>query len=503
MNICWPGTAMRNLWKPDMMKRTIFALTLPLSGALALSGCSMAPTYHVPASAAPAAAFKGDPGWSPATPADDVAKGQWWRLFGDATLDGLEEKVEVTNQNVAYYRAAYAQAEAVVRANRAALFPTISASASDTRSGTFAANSTGTATSSSGSVTRTGTTISASASASWSPDIWGKLADTTRQSKAQAQASAATLANATLSARGTLATNYFQLRGIDAQKAMLTETVAAYRRSLEITRNKLSAGTISEADVQSAQATLSNAEASLRDLERLRASYENAIAVLVGENPSTFHLAPVAWAPVLPSVPGVMPGDILQRRPDIANAERSVAAANSAIGIQRSAFFPSITLSGSVGSNSTTMTNLLSAATSLWSLGASAAETLIDFGARSAKLAQARAAYDAAVATYRQSVLNAFQEVETNLSALAAYRAEAAHYTAANAAAARAETIIRNQYQAGTVDFTSVSAAQSTAYSARVNLIQNSVNQQTAAVALIQAIGGEWQGGVEMHPPAH
>lgn len=496
MNICWLAMAMLNLWKPDMMKRTLLALTT----ALALSGCSMAPKYHVPQSAAPAAAFKGDAGWAPAMPADDVAKGQWWKLFGDPVLDALEEKVEVTNQNVAYYRAAYAQAEAVVRANRAALFPTISASASDTRSGTFAANSTGTTTGSGGSVTRTGTTISATGSASWTPDIWGKLADTTRQSKAQAQASAATLANATLSARGTLATNYFQLRGIDAQKAMLTDSVVAYRRSLEVTRNKLSAGTISEADVQSAQATLSNAEANLRDLERQRASYENAIAVLVGENPSTFRLAPAAWAPALPSVPGVMPGDILQRRPDIANAERLVAAANSAIGIQRSAFFPSITLSGSVGSNSTTMTNLFSAATSLWSLGASAAETLIDFGARSAKVAQARAAYNASVATYRQSVLNAFQEVETNLSAVSAYRAEAPHYAAANAAAARAETIIRNQYQAGTVDFTSVSSAQSTAYSARVNLIQNTVNQQTAAVALIQAIGGEWRDGVEMHP---
>lgn len=475
----------QNLWKPDMMKRSFLALAT----ALSLSACSMAPQYHVPTSAAPAATFKGDPGWAPAMPADDVAKGQWWRLFGDSVLSGLEAKVEVTNQNVAYYRAAYVQAEAVLRANRAALFPTISASASDTRSGTFASNS-------------TGTTISASGSASWTPDVWGKLADTARQSKAQAQASAATLANATLSAQGSLATSYFQLRGVDAQKAMLTETVAAYRRSLEVTRNKLAAGTVSEADVQTAQTTLSNAEASLRDLERQRASYEDAIAVLVGENPSTFHLAPTPWHPVVPAVPGVMPGDILQRRPDVANAERSVAAANAAIGIQRSAFFPSFTLSGSVSTTSTTMTNLFSAATSLWSLGASAAETLIDFGARSAKVVQARAAYDAAVATYRQNVLTAFQEVEDNLSALAAYRAEAAPYATAATAAAKAETITRNQYQAGTVDFTSVSTAQASAYSARVNLIQNTVNQQTAAVALIQAIGGEWQGGVDLHPPA-
>lgn len=479
-----------------MMKRILPVLLT----ASTLAGCSMAPTYHVPISAAPAAAFKADPGWAVAAPADDVAKGAWWKLFGDPALDALEARVVITNQNLLSYRASYLQALQVVRADQAALFPTVSASASGTRTGTFANNNSGTTTGSGGAVSRTGTTLSATANASWAPDLWGKLADTTRQARAQAQASAATLANATLSAQGTLATDYFQLRGIDAQIAMLDDTIAAYRRSLDITRNKYAAGTVTQADVDTAQTTLANAQANRRDLDRQRAALENAIAVLVGENPSTFTLAPGRWQPVVPDVPGVLPGQILQRRPDIANAERSVAAANAAIGIQRSAYFPTVTLTGSVGSNASALSGLFASAASPWSLGASAAETLIDFGARTAKVKQARAAYDAAVATYRQTVLAAFQEVETNLSAVGAYRAEAGHYTLSAQAAARAEGVIRNQYQAGTVDFTSVTTAQATAYTARVNLIQNTVNRQTTAVALIQAIGGDWQDGVNMHP---
>jgi len=479
-----------------MMKRILPALF----AATALAGCSMAPRYHVPASVAQVSAFKADPGWAPAAPADDVAKGQWWKLFGDPALDALEARVVITNQNVLSYRASYIQALEVVRANQAALFPTVGLNASGTRTGTFAADSTGTTTGSGGSVSRTGTTLSGTATASWAPDLWGKLGDTKRQSAAQAEASAATLANATLSAQGTLAEDYFQLRGIDAQTAMLDDTITAYRRSLDITRNKYAAGTVSQADVDTAQTTLANAQATRRDLDRQRAALENAIAVLVGENPSTFTLAPARWQPVVPDVPGVLPGQILQRRPDIANAERTVAAANAAIGIARAAYFPTVTLSGSVGSSAASLGNLFASATSPWSLGASAAETLIDFGARTAKVKQARAAYNAAVATYRQTVLGAFQEVETNLSAVSAYRAEGDHYAIAAQAAARAEAITRNQYQAGTVDFTSVTTAQATAYTARVNLIQSTTNRQTTAVALIQAIGGDWQDGVDLHP---
>ncbi|HZV08652.1 MAG TPA: efflux transporter outer membrane subunit, partial [Novosphingobium sp.] len=296
----------------------------------------------------------------------------------------------------------------------------------------------------------------------------------------------------TLSAQGELAADYFALRGIDAQKAMLDETIAAYERSLTITKNKYAVGTASSADVDTAQSNLSTALASRRDLDRQRTAYEDAIAVLLGENPSAFRLAAAPWAPGLPEVPSVLPADVLQRRPDIASAERAVAAANANIGIQRAAFFPSLTLAPYAETSAGSMNQLFAASTSLWSLGASSALTLLDFGARSAQVKQARAAYDKAVAAYRLAALQAFQQVEDDLSALSAYRAEQAHYATAAAAANRAEAVARNEYAAGTVDYTTVTTAQATAYTARVSLINNTVNQQTAAVSLIEAIGGHW-----------
>ena len=461
---------------------------IPLLAAALLAGCSMAPAYHVPASAPATPAFRADPGWAQANPSDDVAKGEWWHLFGDDVLSGLEARVAVTNQSVAYYRAAYAGALATARADRAALLPTAGVSGGDTRSGVLVKGA------------RPTSTFTATGSASWAPDLWGSLSNTARAARANAQASAAQLANATLSAQGTLASDYFALRGIDAQAAMLQTTIAAYRRAVVVTENKRDAGIVSSADVDTARTTLANAEASARDLQRQRASYEAAIAVLVGENPGGFTLAPAEWHPVVPVVPGVVPSAILERRPDIAAAERQVAAANAQIGVARAAFFPTVSLSASLSSNSGSLGNLFSAAGSVWSLGASAAETLLDWGARSARVKGARAAYDASVATYRQTVLAAFQEVETDLAAFDGYRAEADHYHAAVTAADRAETVTRNSYQAGTVDFTAVTSAQATAYATRTNLIQNTVNQQAAAVSLIEAIGGQWSGAVDLSP---
>lgn len=457
--------------------RTPVALLLPL----ALAGCNLAPAYHGPQSApAPAAAFKAEPGWAVAAPADDVAKGAWWQLFADPQLDALEARVAVTNQNVAYYRAAYVQAQAAAGAATAQLFPTLGVTGGTTRGGNLVNGS---------PVARN---YSAGASASWVPDLWGRLANNAGQARAQAQASAATLANATLSAQASLATTYFQLRGIDAQRALLDETVAGYRRSREVARNKYAVGLVSRADLESAETTLANAEANRRDLDRQRAALENAVAVLVGENPSSFRVASSAWQPSLPEVPGTLSAAVLQRRPDIAAAERNMAAANAAIGAARAAFFPELTLSGTLGSNAGSAAALFGAANSLWSVGASAALNLLDFGARSARVRQARGGYEAALATYRQTVLTAFQEVENNLAAQAAYRAEASDYQTAAEAAGRAEAITRNQYAAGTVDYTTVAAAQAAAYNARASLIQNAVNRQNASVALIQAIGGHW-----------
>ena len=442
-----------------------FRLSLLLAATTALGACSLAPSYHRPDSAPAATAFKADPGWVPAAPADDAPKGAWWTLFADPQLDALEAKVAVTNQNVAAARAALAQARAVLRADVAGLLPVAGVSGSNTRSSTLVAGS---------PTTRSWT---AGASASWVPDLWGKLANTTRAAKAQAQASEASLANATLAAQASLANAWFQLRGIDAQAALLDETVAGYERSVTISRNKFAAGLVSAADVESASATFANARAARADLARQRAALENAIAVLVGANPSTFTLTPAPWQPQVPEVPAVLSASLVQRRPDVAAAERLVAAANAQIGVQRAAFFPDLSLTASLGSTAGTSAALFGAANSLWSLGASSALTVLDFGARRARVAQARASYDGAVASYRQAVLTAFQEVENTLAATTAYRAEA---------------IVRNQYAAGTADYTAVAAAQAQAYNARTAAIQNTVNRQNAAVGLIEAIGGHW-----------
>jgi NodT family efflux transporter outer membrane factor (OMF) lipoprotein len=458
---------------------------------LGLSACSMAPAYHVPTNPM-AQTFKAEPGWQVAAPADDVAKGEWWKLFKDPALDALEAKVAVTNQNVVYYRAAWAQARGLVQQDRASLFPTISGGASTTRSGSFGGGTGGSVTSGATTSARVSSSYSADVSGSWTPDLWGQLANTVKEAKAQAEASKANLDNATLAAQGELASDYMTLRGLDAQTAMLDDTIKAYQRSLDITKNQYHAGTVSNADVYTAQTTLNNAQASRRDLDRQRATYENAIAVLIGENPSNFKVPVVTWTPVVPAVPSALPGEIVQRRPDVAADERAVAAANANIGIQKAAFFPTITLTGEAQTSGTALSDLFTSASSLWSTGASAALTLLDFGARSAKVKQARAAYDEAVATYRQAVLTAFQQVENYLAATSSYAAQQGQYDAAAEAANKAEVITRNEYLAGTVDYTTVTTAQATAYSARVNQIQNTVNQQTNAIALIQAVGGHW-----------
>ena len=465
-------------------KRTALLLATTLLGATLLAGCSMAPAYHVPAQLTPLpATFKADPGWAPAAPADAAPKGDWWTLFRDPALDALEAKVAVTNQNVAQARAAWMQARAAVTEARAAMLPTAGISAGATRAHAQTAGGPATANS-----------FNAGASASWAVDLWGKLGNTTAQARANADASAGDLANATLSAQAALADNYLSLRAVDAEKALLDATVAADAQSLKVVRNQYAVGLVSRSAVDAAIAQLDAAIASDQDLARQRAAYENAVAVLVGENPSAFKIARTDWEPIVPDVPGVLPADILQRRPDIASAERQVAAANAQIGIQRAAFFPQLSLSASAGSTAGSLGGLFSAATSVWSLGASAAETLLDWGARSAQLRAARAGYDGAVANYRQTVLTAFQQVEDNLAASNAYGIEAGNLAEAADADARNARVAQNQLAAGTIDYTSVATATALANNSRQSQIANIVNRQMTAVALIEAIGGGWQG---------
>jgi NodT family efflux transporter outer membrane factor (OMF) lipoprotein len=466
-----------------------------LSGTmmLALAGCSLAPPYQRPATVTPAA-FKEASGWQPATPADAVAKGQWWLLFDDAVLNRLEGRVSVNNQNVAAAAAANEQAPAAVREARASLFPTVDLTAGATRAGSFGNGQT---TIIGGNTVSTGSNgsrrYSVSLGATWEPDLWGRIRNTVSQQKALAQASQADLANATLSAQGELAADYLQLRGIEHQKAILDATVTAYARALQITTNRYNQGVVAKVDVLQAQTQLDSARASAADLGRQRAAFEHAIAVLVGENPSSFTLAPAAWSPTVPDVPGILPSVLLERRPDVAAAERRVKAANANIGIQRSAFFPTVGLSGDLGTQSSRLGSLFTAASSIWSLGLTAAETLLDFGARSARVAEARAAYNQAVAQYRQTALTAFQQTEDELAAARILAYVAQQRSSAAASANRVEALTQNQYVAGQIAYSDVITAQTTALSARQTEASAIVDRQLAAVSLIQAIGGSWE----------
>jgi NodT family efflux transporter outer membrane factor (OMF) lipoprotein len=414
-------------------------------------------------------------------------------LFNDPVLTGLEARVAVNNQNVAAAAAAYEQARALVREARASLFPTVSLNAGATRAGSLGS---GTTTIIGGNTVTTGGNgsrrYSVSIGATWEPDLWGQIRNTISQQKALAQASEADLANATLSAQGELAADYLQLRGVEHQKVILDATVAAYDRALQITTNRYNQGVVARVDVLQAQTQLDSARANAADLERQRAAFEHAIAVLVGENPSTFSLPAAPWSPTVPDVPGILPSALLERRPDVAAAERRVAAANASIGVQRAAFFPTIGLNGDLGTQASRLGSLFTAASSIWSLGLTAAETLLDFGARSARVAQARAAYNQSAATYRQTVLTAFQQVEDELAAARILDYVAQQRTSAATAANRVEALTQNQYLAGQIAYSDVITAQTTALAARQTEASAVVDRQLAAVSLIQAIGGSW-----------
>jgi NodT family efflux transporter outer membrane factor (OMF) lipoprotein len=455
---------------------------LVMTTAALLSACAVGPDYQRPTSASPAA-FKEAPaaaaGWFPAAPADALDRGPWWELFGDAELNKLVQQVEVSNQNIAAAVAAYAQAQAVVREQRAGLFPAVSADGSAKRSGGGASNG-------------TANSFAASLGASWAPDIWGALRRSVESAQAGAQASDADLAAARLSAQGLVASDYFGLRDADNELVLVRRTVEGYQRSLQITTNRYNAGIAPRTDVLQAQTALSNAQADLASLTAQRAQLEHAIAVLVGKAPAEFSIAAADWNMAVPAVPLVVPSELLQRRPDIAAAERAVAQANAQIGIQRSAYFPSLTLSGSIGNAGSRVGDLFGASTSLWAIGASVAQTVFDAGATRARVEQAEAGRDAAVAKYRQTVLAAFQAVEDQLSATRSLAEQADLRRAASEAADLTEQQLLNRYKAGQVSFTEVVTAQASALSARRTLSQLAANRQTSAIALIQAMGGGW-----------
>lgn len=447
--------------------------------SLTMTGCAVGPDYHRP-SVPTAAVYKELAGWTQAMPSDGIDRGDWWALFNDPVLNALMQQVAVSNNNVAAATAAYAQARAVVREQRASLFPVVSLNGSGRRSG---GNDTQSA----------GSNYQASVGATWEPDVWGRLSRAVEGADATASASAADLASALLSARGELAIDYFSLRQTDRQRRLLQETIDAYQRTLTITQNRYTAGIAPKTDLLQAQTQLANAQADAAGLTRTRAQFEHAMAVLVGQTPSDFVLAQSDLVDSVPEIPVGVPSTLLQRRPDIAAAERRVAAANEQIGIAQAAYYPSLNLSASYGGNARRVADLFSASNSIWSLGLSAAEVLFNAGATKARVAGAQAAQDQAAARYRQTVLTAFQGVEDQLSATEILRQQQQLREQASRAADLAEAQVLNRYRAGQVDFTEVVSAQVTALTARRALVQNAGDRQVTAVALIQALGGGWK----------
>ncbi|MDB5886476.1 MAG: efflux system, outer rane lipoprotein NodT family [Polaromonas sp.] len=454
--------------------------------AVALGGCAIGPGYQRPATP-DISAFKQAQGWVAAAPADALERGTWWSLFGDPVLDLLAARVNVSNQNIAAAVAAYAQARAVVREQRASLFPVVALNGGANRSHSSSSSS------SSASGGRTGNSYDVSIGASWEPDVWGRLGRAVDSAAASAQASEADLASARLAAQGELAVNYLTLRQVDAQKALLQTTLAGFERTLEIALNRYTAGIVAKTDVLQAQTQLANARADDAGLLRQRAQLEHAIAVLVGEAPGNFALAPAAWRPSVPEVPVGVPSTLLQRRPDIAAAERAVAVANAQIGIARSAYYPSLPLGASFGSNASRVADLFSLPGSVWSFGLSAAQTLFNAGATTARVQGSEAAHAQAVARYRQTVLTAFQDVEDQLAATRVLLAQQDLRRQASEAADQVEQQVLNRYRSGQVGYTEVITAQATALNARRALVQAMADRQTTAVALIQSLGGGWQ----------
>lgn len=472
-----PISMKKSRFHPSFLRATVAAAALAV-----LAGCAVGPAYERPDAPTPAA-WKEAPvaeGWSPAVPADALARGEWWKLFNDPELDALAGKVQVSNQNIAAAVASYTQAQAAVREQRAALFPIVSLSGGARRSGERSPGTT------SGSA-------NVSLGASWEPDLWGRLRESVSSTQAAAQASEADLASARLSMLGELAINYFSLRESDAELAVLATTIEGYERSLTINRNRYEAGIAAQSDVLQAETLLANTRAQYAATERTRASLEHAIAVLTGAAPSGFSLSRSSWTPVVPRVPSGVPSELLQRRPDIASAERAVAAANSQIGIARSAYYPSISLDASLGRTSSRVSDLFNASNTLWSLGLSVAQVVFDAGAIDARVDQATASRDVAIARYRQTVLASFQAVEDQLSAAVSLEQQLQQYAIASQAADKSEQQIINRYRAGQVGYTDVVVAQASALNARRNVLQLQVAQQLAAIGLIQALGGGWQ----------
>ncbi|WP_414450647.1 efflux transporter outer membrane subunit [Burkholderia sp. 22PA0099] len=493
--------------QPVFPSRSRHALRIAVSAAVAalFAGCAVGPDYHRPDVSIPAAYKEAPDGWKVAQPDDRTDRGAWWSVYQDPQLDDLMTKLDAANQSIAQFAAAYRQARAQVAQARAAYFPTLGATFGGTRSSSPGGSTQGFTTGRSNS-----TAYSAGLDASWEPDLWGKVSRTVSSEKAGQQAAAADLANARLSAQGTLAQTYFQLRETDAAQKLLDDTVAAFQRSLQLTQNQYAQGVAARSDVIQAQTQLQSAQAAAIDNGIARAQFEHAIATLIGVPASSFALGPMPLTAEPPATPAVVPSVILERRPDVAAAERRAAAANEQIGVAIAAFFPTLTLSATGGVQSSAWSQLFSLPSRVWTVGPQLAATLFDAGLRAAQTDAARASYDQTVAEYRAAVLTAFQDVEDNLASQRILANEIVVQRQAVESAQHALDIITNQYKAGTVAFLSVLTAQTTAFTAEQKLVTLSGSRMVSSVNLVKSLGGGWDvsqmdretGGVAAPAPA-
>jgi NodT family efflux transporter outer membrane factor (OMF) lipoprotein len=460
--------------------------------ALATS-CTVGPKYVRPTSAVSPAfkepvpeSYKELTGWKTGQPRDTVARGKWWEVFGDPDLNALEEQIDVNNQNIAQAEANYRGARAVIKTSRAGLFPQI----------TTAPAVTGSRTSGSRGNTsfqpRSVADINIPFDATWEADVWGRVRKTVEANIETAQASAGDLENIRLSMQAALALDYFQLHGLDAQKQLLETTVTAYQKALDLTNNRYNQGVASQIDVVQARTQLEQTRAQATDTLVNRNNLEHAIAIIIGKPPSALSIPVKVLNSPPPPIPAGVPSQLLERRPDIAAAERRVAAANAQMGVAQAAFYPDITLSAAGGIEGSSLVNLFTWPSRFWSLGPTLSYTLLDFGKRKGTLEQTEAAYDAAVAVYRQNVLTAFQDVEDNLSALRVLEQEAREQAGAVTAAERSLELANNQYQGGITAYLQVITAQAIALSNEEVAVQLLTKRLTACVSLIKAIGGDF-----------
>jgi len=455
-----------------------------------LAACTLGPNYARPGVEAPAA-YKEAQGWKPAQPRENEPRGPWWKVFDDPQLDALLSQVEVSNQTIKAAEARVREARALTQQAQAAFFPIVTANANATRSGGRAGTGSN-IDSGGGQGGGPRNNFNVALDVNWELDLWGRVRRTVEAGEATAQASVADLEAAKLSAQALLAEDYFLLRAQDAQIRLLNDTVDAYQKSLKLTQNQYAVGVAARADVAQAETQLKSTQAQALDAGVQRALLEHAIAVLLGKAPADFSIAPEAVATAFPPIPPGLPSELLERRPDIAAAERRAAAANAQVGVAEAAFFPSLSLSATGGFQSSVLSQLFSLPSRYWSLGPALAQTIFDAGLRRAQTAQAMATYDENVANYRQTVLAGFQEVEDNLAALRILEQEAVVQDEAVKSARESLTITLNQYRAGTANYLAVVVAQAVALSNERAALTILGRRLTASVTLIKALGGGW-----------